>query len=579
MHTQVSCLPLIRQEMARQGIDVLLVRSTDVYLNEYVPKEESLRAWATGFDGSMGDALILNDSAHLFVDGRYALQAKQQAKDYTIHVLPLGQSIESGWIQWITQFVATMPLQLEIPLDRLPKRLYDQIANIQNLTLSHTQLLENLWYKENKAKKTKQSSLLPLHHTLHVPISERLSTFQSFFKTNGLDGFLLTLLDDIAWLSNTRGQAFSFQATFPSLGVAFNDHLLLSVPDLEATRGLPSQQGLTWVTKPTPIAQLKAKQQLRLGFDPTSTTQAVYESFVEQGITLVPTSNPFQTQKAIKTAAELHHMRSNFHKADRAVHRVIAWVCESVSTGKNLSEKDVSDRMQEEFMLSGASDLSFSSICAAGSHGAIVHYSTPDPSTLLKEGDLFLLDVGAIYDGYATDLTRTFLIGTSAVSASKQQKDWFTTVLKSAIAGMSMKMPKGTTGTQLDAIVRAPLWNRERDFGHGTGHGIGILVHEFPPRISKTGHWPLEIGHVFSIEPGLYLENQAGIRIENICTVVAHPTKTDWICVVPLTFCPLDERLIDFSMLTPDERAFLDYYQQGFLSAKDHFPTPFFNSR
>ncbi|MCW8142016.1 MAG: M24 family metallopeptidase, partial [Planctomycetota bacterium] len=203
---------------------------------------------------------------------------------------------------------------------------------------------------------------------------------------------------------------------------------------------------------------------------------------------------------------------------------------------------------------------SFKVIAAAGKNGAVIHYGTPDPERVIRAGELVLLDTGAYYaEGYATDLTRTFLAGSRA-EATAEQRRYFTLVLKAAVAGMSARLPVGARGDQLDAITRAPLWAAGLDFNHGTGHGVGINVHESPPRVSPNGAVKLEEGHVFSIEPGVYLPDFGGVRIENLVTLAAALDAPGFLDVVPLTTSRLDERLFDQALLTEAERAWLARY-------------------
>jgi Xaa-Pro aminopeptidase len=240
------------------------------------------------------------------------------------------------------------------------------------------------------------------------------------------------------------------------------------------------------------------------------------------------------------------------------------WLCDEVSKRKVVSEADFAAKVEALFMASGATGLSFSIISAAGRNGAIVHYSKPNPKRVIKQGELMLLDTGAFYDeGYATDLTRTFLVGPKSQKASAEQKRYYTLTLKAAIAGMRARVPVGARGDQLDAITRAPLWLAGLNYNHGTGHGVGINVHEFPPRIATTGTAPLEEGMVFSIEPGVYLERFGGIRIENLCTIERITGVPGFLQVRPLTFSPLDPRLIERKLLHEEERAWLAQYMRG----------------
>src|SRR5262249_47304663 len=266
-----------------------------------------------------------------------------------------------------------------------------------------------------------------------------------------------------------------------------------------------------------------------------------------------------------KNSAELAAMIAAFARADAVVDKAARWLCKEVVANKRVTEADFAEMVNALFDASGATGLSFRIISAAGKNGAIIHYSDPSDRRVVKKGELMLLDTGAYYDeGYATDLTRTFLVDGPGARAEATQRYYYTVVLKSAIAGMTAILPEGSRGAQLDAITRAPLWSEGLNYNHGTGHGVGINVHEFPPRIAPNAQAVLEEGFVFSIEPGVYLPSFGGVRIENLCTLEKAPKKPGFLAVKPLTYSPLDKRLIEPKMLTPAERAWLGAYAKRY---------------
>jgi Xaa-Pro aminopeptidase len=260
-------------------------------------------------------------------------------------------------------------------------------------------------------------------------------------------------------------------------------------------------------------------------------------------------------------------MRSAFKKADEVVYQTQIFVEQCYEKNQSLRESEIDDYVKKQFFKSGARELSFRPICAGGKNGAIIHYASPNSEQKIEASSLFLLDTGAYYEGgYATDLTRTFLVGNKNIKPEKWQKEMFTLVLKASIRGLSARFRRGLLGSQLDAMVRAPLWQAGFDYAHGTGHGVGINVHEFPPRIGPTSSSIILENQVFSIEPGLYFKNLGGVRIENLVTVVSDPTSEQFLRILPLTFCPFDERLIEFHMLDSYEQEFLSYFNEQFKS-------------
>lgn len=574
-------LQCLRQFMNESKIDLLLIRSTDAFLNEYVPKEESQRVYITGFSGSIGDALISQTRAILFVDGRYTLQAKTECPDMEINVATLGQSIEASWLQILKQIQTNKQQTFAIDSDRISIALFLQIQKIVSLDK-----IKLLTQKNSLVDKTRQKLGPPIveAETKIWSIAPRLSGQTSkkrlmqanyFFKEHNLEAIALVLLDEIAWLTNLRGNQFPYQTTFAAKALAFPHEVWLCVDD-KMIKKVKIEPGIKLIALSKWNITLKqhfANKSLSIALDPNNTTEAVAQELKEAGAILKLISSPFGPLKALKTPAEIKHLRESFARADHVVNKTQKWINKNIAKKVTLSEADVDVKVRKEFIKSGAVGLSFKPICAFAQNGAVIHYGTPNQDIKLSKGQLFLLDTGGTYEGgYATDLTRTFLIGSKKTKAKTWQKKLFTCVLKAAIAGMNARFPQGTTGAQLDAIVRNPIWNMGLNFNHGTGHGVGINVHESPPSIRPNNTTPLAPGHIFSIEPGLYIEGVGGVRIENLCTVIKDPHNPDFLAVLPLTFAPLDVRLLEKSMLTLVEKTFLNYYRHCFTLKGNQMP-------
>lgn len=566
-------LEKIWQQLAKYRIKALLVRSTDHYFNEYVPRDLSARALITGFDGSVGDAIITTDKAHLFVDGRYSLQAKQQAKNFVVHVTDAAQSIETCWLKKLPEILlandvlAYDPRTIDLALfDRLHSHIQTLQANVDACGEQIIDDVTGLYARKNGASK----KLFKIDESVTgQSSSDKIGAVGAQLKKSGIDGFLVVKLDDIAWLTNLRCYYFPFQSTFPSIACAFPDQLFLGIKSGLTVDAAALPRDVTVVAEHELIAAISERfspSQI-LGLEPQESSKAHELALRRANIELKRIANPISPLKAVKNEKELLHLRSAFKKADQVVHQTCNFVVESAEKGQMLTEADVDRHIREGFKNSGSEELSFRPICASGKNGAVIHYGTPNYQQAIEENSLFLLDTGAYYEGgYATDLTRTFLASKKSATAHKWQKEMFTLVLKASIAGLSARLRRGTLGIQLDALVRAPLLKHGLDFAHGTGHGVGINVHEFPPRIALTSYSELLEGHVFSIEPGLYFEGLGGVRIENLATVVKDPDNEKFLRVLPLTFSPLDERLIEFDMLDKAERAFLGYFKQEWLN-------------
>lgn len=561
----MSILLKVQTYLKQNNYHAILIRSTDEYLNEYVPKESSLRYYVTKFDGSMGDAIITQNSAHLFVDGRYSLQAKKQAIGYDIHITQLGQSIEKSWLDFLQNIrkeqillydPAVMPVSLVKDLSSI---------NIQAIDQSFTSFIDFM------PKVNKDYSLWEVSENYCQSIKEKLSIFNDLLDNYELSGLLLTKLDDIAWASNMRSDYFPYQATIPSIALIMKNKIMLGFSQ-DIYKNIESEHVFS-VNNNDFFSNIKKLCIGNIGIDESELTKKHQELLHNLGISLKALLNPLALKKAIKHEKELLHMRQAFKKADEVVYQTINFVKQSYQKAQALSEGEIQDYLESCFKRSNAKALSFKPICAAGENGAVIHYNTPNYQEKIPKNSLFLLDTGAFYEGgYATDLTRTFLLGNNATN---WQKKMFTLVLKASIAGLSARIKVGSSALQLDGIIRNILWQNGLDFAHGTGHGVGINVHEFPPRIGPKAHNILQEHQVFSIEPGIYIEGLGGVRIENLACLIKDPQLPDFLRVQPLTFCPFDEDLIDVDILDNHEKSFLSYYKNQWQNNDSLMPKSF----
>lgn len=569
-------LEALRAKMLHDNIGAVLIRVTDRYFNEYVPSEQNQRAWISGFTGSAGDALITQKTATLYVDGRYTLQAAQQAPDFAIKVAPLGSSIQSQWLQAISMLSGLSNPSIYIDTQLVSRSLYSDIkiaagrANLEVRNQAESYLKSLGFSSEGNPS---PSMLREIGEDLcGESVGNKHHTLNSFLTTHELDALLVVHLDEIAWLTNLRGSDFTNQATFAARAIVFQDKIIVGVEKFSGQKSPPGVELVSEADMWRRLADRAKKTKIVVGVDESAAPEDVL-AHVESHASIRGVVGPIKALKAHKNVQELLHMRQSFARADRVVFKVQNWLCEQVSSGAHVTEAQVAVYLSQSFAESGTTALSFAPICAAGKNAAVIHYGTPDPNTPIKKGDLFLLDVGGIYEGgYSTDLTRTFLVGDQSTVATLQQKHLFTTVLKGAIAGLSARLPKTANGAQLDAMVRAPIWQAGFDYAHGTGHGVGINVHESPPTVAIGSSSNFLPGHVFSIEPGIYFEKFGGIRIENLATIVDDPVNPGYLCVLPLTFAPLDSRLIDTNQLTEREKRFLAYFSEGFEFDQTQMP-------
>lgn len=562
--TTTQRVAAVRELMRAQGIDAVVVRSTDRYLNEYVPLEESTRAWLTGFTGSMGDALLTLDDGWLAVDGRYYLQGEQETAGtpFGIERVPLGTSIRAALFALVKQVATGGARRVAYEPDRFALKELEELAELlqgagAELVPTRPSLLEQARGPVDELRRPVRAVD---EAAVGATVAEKVARARPALERHDVQAFVVQRLDELAWVTNLRGDDFPYQATFRGIGVLTRDAVLLAAERARLPGAALTARGdaLRLVDPTDWSAALPAAA--RVGYDPDGVTAEVVQAIRARGATPVAMPSPVGAFKACKNEAELKAMRAAFARADAVVEAAQAYVHRRVDAGEPVTEADLAAEVERLFRASGATGLSFKVIAAAGKNGAIIHYGTPDPERVIRAGELVLLDTGAYYaEGYATDLTRTFLAGSGATATAEQRRH-FTLVLKSAIAGMAARLPVGGRGDQLDAITRAPLWAAGLDFNHGTGHGVGINVHEAPPRVSPNGGVKLEVGHVFSIEPGVYLPELGGVRIENLVTLAPARDAPGFMDVVPLTSSSLDERLFDEALLTEAERAWLASY-------------------
>ena len=557
----------LRRELKSRELEGFLVPHSDEHQDEFLPPAAERLRWLTGFAGSAGTAIVLADTAALFVDGRYSLQARAQADTSLFEVLQVPEAKASKWL------VSKLAKGAAVGYD---PRLHT-IKEIERLTASLSKSgirlepqaanpIDVLW-QDRPAPPS--APLVP--HGLEFAgrsAKDKIAEVQEVLKRDKADAVLLTLLDSIAWLFNIRGGDISHTplalafAIVPARGKAslFIDptkvddnvrgHLEAAVEMLppDALEGTLKTLGTTGA---------------RMRIDPETAPVRFAQILEAEGAKLVPGEDPCILPKAIKNETEIEGARAAHLRDGAALARFLAWLDDDAASG-GINEVGAAVKLEEFRRETGQlKDLSFDSISAAGSHGAVVHYRpTLASNRTLEPGSLYLIDSGAQYADGTTDVTRTISIGTPSADMRRH----YTLVLKAHIGIASARFPKGTRGQDLDPFARRPLWDAGLDFDHGTGHGVGsyLSVHEPPQRLSRHGTVELRGGMILSNEPGYYREGEYGIRLENL-VLVAPPEPIEggtraMMGFETLTLVPFDGRLIDPKLLTREELAWLNAY-------------------
>ncbi|HVM99078.1 MAG TPA: aminopeptidase P family protein [Caulobacteraceae bacterium] len=565
--------PLIRQAMAAQGLDGFVIPHEDEHQNEYLPAANDRLAWATGFTGSAGAAVLLKDKAAIFVDGRYALQVRDQVDTELFEVRDLVEGGVPAYLQSEAKAGWTIGYdpKLHSPdaLEKLRSAAAKAGAALKPVTPNP---LDAAWGRSRPAQPRAPVVPHPIEFSGEDSAAKRERVGQALAQ-QGADAALITAPASSAWLFNIRGGDV-IRSPLPLSQAILNadGSARLFLDPAKVTPDLPAWLG-NGVTLEPPDALAGALGDLsgqRVLVDPSASSAWYFEALERAGAKVLRGADPTALPRACKNPVEIEGARRAHVRDGGALARFLHWVAtEAVETLP--SELDVVTRLEASREATGAlEDLSFDTIAGAASNGAIVHYRpTRRLAKRLERGSLLLVDSGAQYLDGTTDVTRTVAIGTP----SEEMRERFTLVLKGHLALARVRFPAGTTGSALDALARVPLWSAGLDFDHGTGHGVGsyLGVHEGPQRISKLPNTvALKPGMIVSNEPGYYKEGGYGIRIENL-QVVTEPEpiaggERPMLGFEALTLAPIDRALIAKPILTAEELAQIDAYHARVLA-------------
>lgn len=563
-------LGALRQQMRTLGVDAVLVPRADKHRGESVPPGDARLAFLTGFTGSAGFALVGPERAALFVDSRYTLQAPAQTDTALVTVIEAGAGGPS-----VAELTSIVPAGGKLGYDpwlHTPGEIRDFAAKLDGkaeLVALDSNPVDAVWQDRPGAPVSAIEVLG--NNRAGRSAADKIADLQTTLAADGVGATVLTLPESICWLFNIRGRdvpntpfVLGF-AIVPAQGrpTLFLDREKIT-PDLEtALNGVVS---IAETAKLSTALQDLGTAGVRVSIDPASAPAAVSASLSLAGATLVEKRDPVLMPKARKNDAEIDGMREAHRLDGIAFARFLAWFDATAPQGQ-LSEIDIVTAL-EVFRREEPScvDASFDTISGSGPNGAIVHYRvTGSTNRTLQPGELMLLDSGAQYLSGTTDITRTLFTG----SATPEQKDRYTRVLKGMIAISRVRFPKGTSGAQLDVLARQFLWQDGVTYSHGTGHGVGafLSVHEGPIGLSPRYTVPFEAGMILSNEPGYYKAGAYGIRTENLILVVESPVGGGaFLEFDTLTLVPIDTRLIEPKLLEPAERDWLNAYHARVLA-------------
>ena len=569
-------LVTLREVMAREGVDALLVPSADPHLSEYLPERWQGRQHFSGFSGSMGTLVVMMDKAAVFADSRYWVQAEAELQGTGVDLVKIPTGTATHHVNWLTEQVrrgGTVAVDAQVLGLAAAQMLRAALEGAGIALRTDLDLLQDAW-PERPALPTEA---VYAHQAPHAPLprSAKVEQVRQAMARHGATHHFVSTVDDIAWLTNLRGSDVNYNPVFLAHLLIAPAGVTLFVGEGKVPAALADElqrQGFAlsaYAKAPAALAALGPDAVLLM--DPRRVTLGLRQA-VGAGVKVVEAINPSTLLKSRKTPDEAGFIREAMARDGAAMCAFYAWFEQALGR-ERITEVTVDERLSgERAKQPGFVGLSFPVIAGFAANGAMPHYrATTDSHAVIEGNSLLLIDSGGQYLGGTTDITRVWPVG----DVSAAMKRDYTLVLKGTMALSRARFPRGTLSPMLDALARAPLWEQGIEFGHGTGHGVGYFlnVHEGPQSISKAipePHMAMEPGMITSIEPGVYRPGQWGVRIENLvlnvdASTAENGTFGEFLEFETLTLCPIDTRCIDRSLMREDEVRWLNAYHATVL--------------
>ncbi|MEY3902896.1 MAG: hypothetical protein RL189_2202 [Pseudomonadota bacterium] len=585
---------ILERWCAENKFDAVLVTAQDAFLSEYTPLSANFRYALSGFSGSTGDGVFISSKLaekisaparfQLFVDGRYHLQADQetQQNEVVVHKFGLASGLDESLFSWMR---TALPAGCRVAVD-LQRVSWNRWRALEVLAQEKALVLVGIAagglaaaLPDMKGWRTDRPvRFLDEQITGRTPIKNLRDVRAGIEAKLGHSSFIhaTCMSDDAAWLLNARGYHLPQLSSVLAYTFITNELCLIHLPEESQACELQLPSGLKQceITRGPLENALKLlqgafarKPAAAITFSGRAMNAALPQLLKElcQDADLRDDVHVIEELRAAKTDEELNAIRVSFLRSSRAIARTLRYAKDCGHKDVRLSETDLADKIKTEYANEGALELSFKTISGFAANGAVIHYSTPDKNKTAKNGDLLLLDSGAYYaEGFATDCTRVVLFTDGNKTAADWQKEIYTLTLKSCLAGLRAKFRLDSLCKDVDTLARGPIRDKGYDYAHGTGHGIGIHVHESGIRISPVSQYQFTESAVVSVEPGIYLAGQGGVRIENVAIVAANSEQEQQSThgFENVVFVGYDWDLIDLKMLSDDDKKELAAYER-----------------
>ena len=560
-------LEQIRKQMKADNVSAYIVPSADPHISEYLPHHYKVIPFLSGFTGSAGTLVITEDFAGLWADFRYFEQATEQLSNSGFQLVKQKVQHAPEYIQWLTERLpagATIASNEKLVSLFLGEQ-FTQEFSIKGINLADKDYISSIW--TDRPPLPKEKAFLISAEAAGQSVIQKLSAVRERLENTGATTHLISSLDDIAWLFNLRGKDVSYNPVVLAFAIIDQDHAKLFIDEEKLDNDEKEQllhdgvEVLDYTEIEDALTNIHKNSIVLI--DPKRNCFA-YAKRLPVSARILKETNPSTNLKAIKNETEVANTKAAMLKDGVAITKFLKWLSENIGnlqiTELSAAEELKKYRAQQE----GFVGNSFTTISAYKAHGALPHYGASEESNAeVKAEGLFLVDSGGQYLYGTTDITRTIPMGNN----TEEESTDYTIVLKGMIDGCSTRFPKGTNGYQIDAITRKPLWDHARNYGHGTGHGVGYFlnVHEGPQVFNPTPTpVAIEVGMITSIEPGIYRPGKHGIRIENLVATITDVTNefNEFYAFECLTIAPISTKIIKKELLETAQINWLNNYNQ-----------------
>ena len=573
MNIYAERIGMLRDLMAQNGWDAVVISGSDPHASEYVADRWRQVAWLSGFTGEAGDMVVTQDHAGLWTDSRFFIQAGEQldGSGVELHKTRVPGAVRIP--EWLSGKVSN------VAVDGLCQTV-DSVRELENAGLDVVDvpdMLSRIWDDRPQIPVTPVITLS--EETVGRSRYDKLTDLRKFLLLNDCDCMLIPALDQIAWLLNVRGEDIDYNPYVISyLFVSQAEAIWFVKKDEEPsdpdTEDSFQELGSDEVTVASYsdvrafFGEIQAGECQKIFLDLSTMNYSMYKDILDAAgeDNIMTGKSPVTLWKAVRNQVEIDGMHEACLEDGAAMEKFLFWLDREVGSGRPVTEWEASEKLSSlRAEIPGYRGDSFANISAYGANAALPHYSTPaEGSAVIEPHGLYLVDSGGQYLFGTTDITRTVPMG----ECSYLEKEDYTLVLRGMIDLAMAIFPKGTAGCQLDVLARNPLWQNRRNFGHGTGHGVGFYlgVHEGPQDIRQNFNpQPLLPGMVTSDEPGMYREGQHGVRHENLllCKSLETNDAGEWLCFETLTLCHIETSAIIRDLMTAEEIEWLNTYNRN----------------